>query len=169
MTLYDYAVSGAVCSNLITPRYLAAIHQDFPSVLEYEIPNFVADIKANNIATGKPFFSPSLTATDAVYAMWIGTNDIGVDAFFTDSQIPGKVLTDYVNCVYTALDQLYASGARYFVLLNLAPLQLSPLYGNASVGGVAASHYWVNKPANLTDVGEKMTVRSKRSEKPLPF
>lgn len=91
--------------------------------------------------------------------MWIGTNDLGVDAFITNSQVPGKVLSDYMDCVYSALDQLYAAGARYFVLLNLAPLELSPLYGNASVGGVVASHYWVDKPANRTDIGERMNVR----------
>lgn len=113
----------------------------------------------NNVATGKPYFAPALTANDAVYAIWIGTNDLGVDAFLTDSQVPGNTLTDYVNCVYTAMDQLYATGARYFVLMNLAPLELSPLYGNASVGGVAASHYWPDKPANLTAIGEQMKVR----------
>jgi len=150
---YDYAVSGAVCSNNITPRWFALINQNFPSVLEYEIPAFIADGNTNNVATGKPYFSPALTANNAVYAIWIGTNDVGVNAFITDSQVAGKTLTDYINCVYTSMDQLYATGARYFVLMNLAPLQLAPLYASGT-----PYNYWPNKPANFTEVTQKMKV-----------
>lgn len=89
MTLYDYAVAGAVCSNDITPRFFAAINANFPSVLEYEIPAFIADSKVDNIATGLPYFEPAKNASNSIYALWIGTNDIGVDAFITDSQVPG--------------------------------------------------------------------------------
>jgi len=150
---YDYAVSGAVCSNEITPRYLAVLNGNFPSVLEYEIPAFIADGKVNNIATGKPYFSPALTANEAVYAIWIGTNDVGNNAFITDSQVPGKTLTDYINCVYASMDQLYATGARYFVLMNLAPLWLAPMYASAM-----PVNYWPVKPANFTEVTQKMKV-----------
>ncbi|KAK5135902.1 hypothetical protein LTR04_004581, partial [Oleoguttula sp. CCFEE 6159] len=43
--IYDYAVSGAVCSNEITPRIFTPINANFPSVKEYEIPAFIADSK----------------------------------------------------------------------------------------------------------------------------
>jgi len=157
INLYDYAVSGAVCSNDITPRLFSLIHADFPAVLQYEIPAFIADSKALNTMTGQPYFSPALTQSNAVYSMWIGTNDLGVDCFFTDSQVPGKTLTDYTDCVYSAFDQIYATGARYFVLMNNAPLYLAPLYANASEGGVA-TRYWTNKPSNWTAVAERMKV-----------
>jgi hypothetical protein len=79
-----------------------------------------------------------------------GSNDIGVYAFLTNSQVPGKVLTDYTNCIYSALDAIYASGGRYFVLLNVAPLYLGPLYANYTVRGSGPNHYWPDMPSNKT-------------------
>jgi hypothetical protein len=36
--LYNYAVSGAVCSNQITPRTYASINASFPDIAGYELP-----------------------------------------------------------------------------------------------------------------------------------
>ena len=129
---------------------------DFPSVLEYEVPAFLADKDAVRNGTSEAYFSPALTETDAVYAMFIGTNDLGVNAFLTDSQVPGKVLTDYTDCVYESLDKIYAAGARVFVLMNTAPLQLAPLYANTSINGVTTTHYWPDIPSNKTQIAEMM-------------
>lgn len=85
-----------------------------------------------------------------------GTNDVGVYAFLTDSQIPGKVLTDYTDCVFSALDAIYASGGRYFVLLNVAPLNLAPLYANYTIHGAGPNHYWPDMPANKTQIADVM-------------
>lgn len=162
LQLYDYAVSGAVCSNDISPRFFSPAVGDFPAVLQYEIPAFVADSASlrtstpDNATLGEPYFSPPRTATNAVYTMWIGTNDLGVGLFLTDMQIPGNTLTDYTDCVFTAFDELYAQGGRYFVLFNNAPLWLAPLYANASEGGVGDNEYWSPKPANLTAISVRM-------------
>ena len=105
--------------------------------------------------------------------MWIGTNDLGNGAFLTDSSLNGTTIPDYVDCVFDRLDQIYATGARYFVLMNTVPLELSPLYGMEGVpGSLPASHYWANKvkclivivsistnteqPANMSEVSGKM-------------
>ena len=94
---------------------------------------------------------------DSVFVMWIGTNDLGVWAFLTGSQVPGKVLTDYTDCVYQALDRLYAAGARVFVLANTVPLQLSPLYANTSINGVTQTHYWpMLDSKNKTQIADVM-------------
>lgn len=156
LTLYDYAVSGAVCSNNITPRLFAPIKANFPSVLEYEIPAYMNDSHSISNATGKAYFTPALTSSNAVYAIWIGTNDLGNNAFLTDSQVAGKTLTDFTDCVFVALDELYASGGRYFVLNNIAPLHLAPLYANDTLMGVAMTQFWKDKPANHTAIAEQM-------------
>ncbi|KIW13062.1 hypothetical protein PV08_08249 [Exophiala spinifera] len=158
MTLYNYAVSGAVCSNKITPRWFSAIDAPFPSVLEYEVPAFQADMKAQrvNATPAEAFFTPSLSAQSAVYALWIGTNDLGIWAFLTDSQVRGKVLTDYTSCVYEVFDKLYAAGGRMFVLMNTAPLHLAPLYANSTLHGVGPNQYWPNKTSNHTQIAETM-------------
>ncbi|KAI9654163.1 MAG: hypothetical protein M1831_005517 [Alyxoria varia] len=156
-TLYDYAVAGAVCSNQITPRYEEVLNGLFPDLDGYEVPQFLADKQKDvNIATGGPFFTPSITHDNTVYAFFDGTNDIGKDAFFTDSQVPGNTLDDYVDCIFRQMDRVYESGARYFVLMNIAPLQLSPMYANASYGGVPKLQYWTDKPDNLTAISLKM-------------
>lgn len=91
-----------------------------------------------------------------MYAIWIGTNDLGNNAFLTDSQVAGKTLTDYTNCVFEAFDKLYAFGGRYFVLINVAPLDLLPQYANSSESGVAVSRFWQDKPDNLTEINLKV-------------
>ncbi|KAL9111995.1 MAG: hypothetical protein Q9227_003615 [Pyrenula ochraceoflavens] len=155
LTLYNYAVSGAVCDNNITPRVFVEGF-DFPAVQQYEIPAFLADMGTVRSGTNIPYFTPPLSADNAVYSLWIGTNDLGVGAFITDSEIPGKTLTDYTDCVFDVFDQLYASGGRYFVLFNNAPLQLAPLYANESLNGVGPNHYWPDKPDNLTQIAYEM-------------
>lgn len=152
MNLYNYAVSGAVCSNEITPRTFSSINAPFPSVLEYEVSAFLADSKHK--VSGKRFLH--IPPRETVYSIWIGTNDLGNYAFITDSQVKDKTIPDYINCVYSVLDRVYASGGRYFVLMNLAPLQLAPLYATPENGGVGANHYWPDKPYNLTLTSYRM-------------
>ncbi len=127
-------------------------------MLEYEVPAFQADMTSQrvNATPAEAYFSPGLSASSAVYALWIGTNDLGVWAFVTDSQVRGKVLSDYSSCVYDVFDKLYASGGRMFVLMNTAPLHLAPLYANDTLHGVGANQYWPNKPANHTQIAEMM-------------
>lgn len=153
-TLYNYAVSGAVCSNTISPRYFAAIKAPFPDISGYELPAFIADSKYIT-PSGKPFFTGKPDST--VYAIWIGTNDLGNDAFLTDSQIKGKTLADYMDCVYTQVARLYANGARSFVLLNLAPLDLLPQYALPENGGLPATQFFPTKPSyNATEINERI-------------
>lgn len=79
---FDYAVSGATCSNEIISRYLSNLNGPFPSVVDDELPSFVADVDAETLYDNR-------TAANTVYALWIGTNDLGWGAFLSDSQAPG--------------------------------------------------------------------------------
>lgn len=64
--LHDYAVSGAACSNELTPRWL------FPSVKEYEVPAFLTDFKlGKGTSHGN---TPNLDPDETVFTMWIGTS-----------------------------------------------------------------------------------------------
>lgn len=102
--LYNYAVAGAVCSNDITPRWDDDVVGLFPDVQGYEIPAFLAD-KAVTNADGSKFFTGEPDYT--VYSLWIGTNDLGNKAFLTDSEIKGKTIPDYIDCIYSVFDSLY--------------------------------------------------------------
>lgn len=87
---FDYAVSGATCSNEIISRYLPSLNGPFPSVVDDELPSFVADVQAQTLYANK-------TAANTVYALWIGTNDLGYGAFLTDSQAPGVSATPHFS------------------------------------------------------------------------
>lgn len=151
VNLYNYAVSGAVCSNDITPRTYTTF--DFPAVKEYEVPAFIADSKYVEPDGTKFVIDPQ---EETVYTIWIGTNDLGNDALLTDSQVKGTNIVDYMDCVYEQLQRLYDTGARYFVILNAAPLNLAPLYGLPGKGGKATSSYWPDKPSNTTEISYRM-------------
>ncbi|KAL4938818.1 hypothetical protein BDV06DRAFT_225645 [Aspergillus oleicola] len=147
--IYDYAVSGAICDSAFAPPTRNGVKQN-------QIPSFLADNVYVN-STGHPaLYNPPLKT---VYAIWIGTNDLGNRAFFTDSQPRGLSLTAYTDCVFEQLDRLYAIGARRFVLLNIAPLHLSPQYAPPENDGVTSSPFWEDKAeygSNLTSISEKM-------------
>lgn len=146
----DYAVSGATCSNEIISRDFSAIHKPFPSVIDDEIPSFKADVAFKSLY-------PDRTAENTVYALWIGTNDLGYGGFLSDSQAPGTTISDYVDCIWSVFDNIYQTGGRRFVLLNLAPLELAPLYAPLSAGGIGDSQFWSNKTHyNITEYSQKI-------------
>ncbi|KAK1771661.1 GDSL lipase/esterase [Phialemonium atrogriseum] len=150
VNLVDYAISGATCSNEIISRQFDAIKRPFPSVMDDEIPTFKEDVAFESLY-------PNRTAENTVYALWIGTNDLGFGAFLTDSQAPGTTITDFVNCIWDVFDAVYQTGGRRFVLLNEAPLELSPLYAAPEAGGALNNQYWTNKTLyNMTEYSYKI-------------
>lgn len=147
---FDYAISGAVCSNAITPRSSRALGKPFPAVIEDQLPSFVAD-------TAFPTVYENRSADNTVYGVWISTNDLGLNAFLTDSQIAGTNITTYIDCVWSIFDVLYSTGGRRFVLLNTAPLELTPLYAALSNNGAGDNQYWKTKTTfNTTEYEQKM-------------
>lgn len=151
--MYNYAVSGAVCSNDITPRTFASIDAPFPAVEQYEIPAYIADSKYV-YPNGTKFMDDP--ADETVYSVFIGTNDLGNYAFISDAQVMGTTIVNYTDCVFNAIQRIYDNGGRYFVLQNVAPLQLSPQYGLPGKGGLAKTQYWPDKPSNITEISYKM-------------
>jgi hypothetical protein len=111
----------------------------------YEAEALVADTKYINQTTHTNTFYLNRRADNTVYSMWIGTNDLGVDAFLTDSSLHETTIPNYVDCIYNRFDVINKAGGRNFVLMNTAPLQLSPLYGMPGAGRLTISHYWLDK------------------------
>ncbi|KAI5778142.1 GDSL lipase/acylhydrolase family protein [Geopyxis carbonaria] len=144
-TLYNYAVSGAVCSNELTPRYLAGINGNFPDVLDYELGAFTQDITPLKI-----------NIKDSIVSIWIGTNDLGGDALISHST-PATKITDFTRCVFQVLKGAYDLGARRFVLQNIAPLEVSPLYTTVELGGSGGpNRFWRGRPENATETMVRM-------------
>jgi hypothetical protein len=59
---------------------------------------------------------------------------------------PAKV-PKYAECIFGAFDKLYASGGRKFVLMNVIPLNLLPMYTVQK--GKGADGLYPNKPATV--------------------
>ncbi|KZO96195.1 carbohydrate esterase family 16 protein [Calocera viscosa TUFC12733] len=136
LTAFNYAVAGASCSNLLTPRPHegppAYPEANFPSVLEYEIPAYAGDWVQNR--TGRTTLDE-----EAVYVLWIGTNDVGAGGLLTGNQTQGTTIVNVTECGVEWMRQLYAYGARRFILMNMIPLWLTPLY---SLIPVPPDRYW---------------------------
>ncbi|KAH7133040.1 acetyl esterase [Dactylonectria estremocensis] len=118
---FNYACSGATVSNDIVQCYFDLIRQPFPSVLDYQIPAYQADLASGTLFDNR---NPNNT----LYTLWVGTNDLGEHGMLTDGNATGTTLTTFVEGVWTVFDRIYATGGRHFVLFNLAPLELAPLY-----------------------------------------
>ncbi|PNY25202.1 Thermolabile hemolysin [Tolypocladium capitatum] len=147
---YDYAVGGAMCSNTVVNRtYPFTTNGLFPSVMEYEIPTFQTDLETASLY-------PNRQPNNTVYALWIGTNDLGIDGLLGDMQSPGQTITSFVNCVWSFFDQIYNTGGRQFVLLNELPLQFAPMYAAPATGGFN-DRYWRDPAAyDLSEFQNKM-------------
>ncbi|KJZ72429.1 hypothetical protein HIM_08232 [Hirsutella minnesotensis 3608] len=147
---YNYAVAGAVCSNDIVTRILDPINAPFPSVLEYEAPVFGRESSNRSLY-------PNRRADNTVYALWIGTNDLGIDGFLGATQHKDKTLTSFVDCVWALFDSVYRAGGRRFILINQLPLQLAPLYATPGAAGRGNTRYWRDRAAyNVTDFQDKL-------------
>ncbi|KAF8423246.1 GDSL lipase/acylhydrolase family protein [Tirmania nivea] len=157
--LYNYAVSGAACSNNLTPRIWKDIMQLFPSVAEYEVPAFLAD--HTSAKTGRIDLNPATTA----YSIWVGTNDLAGNAFLSDAHLPGKTVTDYTDCVFAQIKSLYDNaGARYFILQNNVPLDFSPLYNSGTDGRhvyIPDSRFYPTKSKEFAGNGTKVEEKIK--------
>ncbi|KAI1453220.1 carbohydrate esterase family 16 protein [Annulohypoxylon moriforme] len=148
-TTYNYAVRGAVCTNIF-PGIL-------PTVDDYEVPAFLADVAYVNSTTGTNTLYTSRTPDNTVYALWIGANDLGVNAFLTDSQPAGETLDAFIDCIWPTFDNIYSAGGRRFILFNEAPLNYAPLYRSLEHGGAGNVPRWPDKESyNTTEYEQKV-------------
>jgi hypothetical protein len=91
-----------------------------------------------------------------VYAIWIGTNDLGAGGFLLNNEEKEMTLVDYVNCNFNAFRELYQTGARRFVLMNVIPLHLTPTYALPENGNRLRQYWAPPLPSNLTQVSIDM-------------
>jgi hypothetical protein len=104
---YILAIGGATVDNSIVPSFV-------PSVSDQ------VTLWTKHLGR-KPAYAP-WTAEHALFAVWIGVNDIG-NSFF----LPGEKLrlNQDLDRLFVLLGYLYASGARNFAVLNV-PRKSSP-------------------------------------------
>ncbi len=107
----NYAYGGARAQSVF--QVIPNANQHLPA----QVGNFLADVNGNAPA-------------DALYVMFIGSNDI-FDAVFALSEYPSGalsllILDTAVQSIATEIEQLAMAGATHFVLLNAPDLGLTP-------------------------------------------
>ena len=90
-----------------------------------------------------------------MYAIWIGTNDVGVNALLTDGigVRSGVSIVEVRKCVVNVVETLYESGARNFVILNVSQIYLcmwTPSVRNLDLSKVPMLTLSQMIPLNLT-------------------
>ncbi|KAG8688068.1 hypothetical protein FRC11_006115 [Ceratobasidium sp. 423] len=120
-SVYDFARSGGTCSNKITPR-------PFPSVMETQVPAYTANV------TTKSGTTQIIGPTEHMYHSLAKTlyTRSGLartmsGALLTDP-LPGISIVNTTSCVFDWMKALYDQGARNFLLQNMIPLHLVPMY-----------------------------------------
>lgn len=85
-------------------------------ILEEFIPGYVSPIIAPS--------PPKWVGSDTIFAIWIGINDIG--ATFTQgtsaTEVNEKIFAEYESL----MNQLYSTGARNFIFINVPTVDRSP-------------------------------------------
>ncbi|KAH8102708.1 GDSL lipase/acylhydrolase, partial [Cristinia sonorae] len=122
--LLDFAQSGATCSQALTPRV-------FPAVLEDEVPVFEEGVRNGSVPRLVEGKEREKEREKTVFAVWIGTNDVGAGCLLTGGQTPGVTLVDTTRCVAELIERIYALGGRNFLFLNvrfMVPLERAPMY-----------------------------------------
>lgn len=128
--LHNFAVSGAICTDAYWPSYSTSRSRQ----IQDQLPAWLSSAESTH-----------LSADTTVYSNWIGTNDLGVDGFLIGGENDGTNITTFIECNWQVWDTVYANGGRYFVILNEAPLQFTPMYAAVDEGGIEVTHYWRNK------------------------
>ncbi|KIY44129.1 hypothetical protein FISHEDRAFT_67800 [Fistulina hepatica ATCC 64428] len=131
VSLYSFARSGATCSNKITYR-------PYPSVFESQLPLFFEEMSNGSLALNSS--SHPFNASDTLFTLWIGTNDVGANALLTGGGSASASVVETTRCAVSWVNVLYEHGARNFLFQNMIPLELTPLYAKNSY----INRYWTD-------------------------
>lgn len=109
---YNLAYGGAtVSASLVTP-YAPQVLSLCDQVEKLFVPTYA--------------FSPSWSGADTLVGIFMGINDVGNSWWLGDAA--GTLLNNKIFAVYDGLvEELYNSGARNFVFLDVPPVDRSPL------------------------------------------
>ncbi|KAI1344695.1 hypothetical protein F5Y15DRAFT_1437 [Xylariaceae sp. FL0016] len=135
---YDFAVSGATVDNSIVAATLAP---NIPSMSD-QVTTWTKNVQP------KPSYAP-WTAEDSLFAFYFGVNDVGNT--FSGSNAQAKIQKD-LDRYFTLLGNVYESGGRNFLLMNVPPTQKTPIMkmlGNANL--VSLIEYWNKELPTRTD------------------
>ncbi|KAH3919065.1 hypothetical protein HBH56_028330 [Parastagonospora nodorum] len=138
---YNLASGGATVDSALVKPYAPTV----VSVKEQVQTQFLP------IYSSKPASAP-WTAESSLFAFFIGINDVGNSWYLNNATLYDAIFAEYAGL----LDQVYDTGARNFLFLNVPPVNLSPLITEKADDGYATEYEgrviadWNGRVANMT-------------------
>ncbi|KAI1099220.1 carbohydrate esterase family 16 protein [Jackrogersella minutella] len=116
---YNLAYGGATVDSALVMPYVPTVLSVKQQVEEEFIPGYTS-------GAPKAPSAPEWTGADSIFAFWIGINDVG-NSYGSGPEASGLLYTKIFDVYSDLVDQLYSSGARNFVFINVPPVDRSPL------------------------------------------
>jgi len=138
---YNLASGGATVDSALVKPYAPTV----VSVKEQVQAQF------QPIYASKPASAP-WTAESSLFAFFIGINDVGNSWYLNNATLYDAIFAEYAGL----LEQVYAAGARNFLLLGVPPVNLSPLITSQADEGYATEYEgrviadWNRRVADMT-------------------
>ncbi|KXN91441.1 hypothetical protein AN958_00703 [Leucoagaricus sp. SymC.cos] len=114
MSVFNLASGGATIDAALVPPFLPTVLSIVDQVQQFK-----------TFLSHKPA-GAKWDSSDSLFAFWIGINDVGNSAGWTNITRPG-FYTTLMERLTTQLDELHALGARSFLFLTVPPTDRSPL------------------------------------------
>jgi phospholipase/lecithinase/hemolysin len=123
---YNFASGGATLDSALVAPYAPTVISVKDQIRTQFLPLYGSS----------PSTAP-WTSNSSLFAFFIGINDVGNGWYQPNSS---TLYTAIFSTYATLLDQIYATGARNFLFLNVPPVNLSPLITNQNDGGYATEY-----------------------------
>lgn len=95
-----------MCSNNVTTTKTN-------SVFEVQIPRYETEVANGTL---------KLNASETMYTLWIGTNDLGYDGLLKGHTVGGATVINTTTCALSWIEAMYKNGARNFLFQNVSSL-----------------------------------------------
>ncbi|USP81464.1 carbohydrate esterase family 16 protein [Curvularia clavata] len=137
---YNMAYGGATVDSALVTPYAPTVISMKNQVQTQFLPTYGSH----------PDFAP-WTSSSSLFAFFIGINDVGNSWWLNNSTLYDAIFSVYEQ----QLTDIYATGARNFLFLNVPPVNLAPLTLNQDDGGYAVENEgkaivdWNKRVANM--------------------
>ena len=81
------------------------------SVFEVQIPRYETEVANGTL---------KLNASETMYTLWIGTNDLGYLGLLKGRTVGGATVINTTTCALSWIEAMYKNGARNFLFQNVS-------------------------------------------------
>jgi phospholipase/lecithinase/hemolysin len=122
---YNLAYGGATVDSALVAPYAPTVISVKDQVQKQYLPIYGAH------PTSAPW-----TSKTSLFAFFIGINDVGNSWYLNNATLYDSIFSTYAGL----LEQVYSTGARNFLFLNVPPVNLSPLITTQNDNGYATEY-----------------------------